>query len=388
MPSVDDAAGRKAAAPTGGYKDHFWIPRFWDGMAGSAWFPLLLRNRFRVDPRRIGMAVLISCLTPLNAVLWLLQTIFFGRKIAHTRIAADPIFVIGHWRSGTTLLHELLVLDPRFTYPNTYDCFAPNHFLASGWFLRPALSMLLPKQRPMDNMAAGWDCPQEDEFALCNMGIPTPYLTIAFSNRPPQYQEYFDLERVSPEQLARWKRGLLWFLTCLTLRTPKQIVLKSPPHTFRIKVLLEMFPRARFIHIVRNPYVIFPSTVNLWKRLYRNEGFQVPNFEGLEERVFQTFERMYEVFERQKHLIPPGQFCEVRYEDLVADPAGQMRAIYDRLGLGEFEAVRPAIEAYFVQKADYQTNRYQLSPELRAEVARRWAPYLRRYGYAEEGSRC
>jgi hypothetical protein len=65
-----------------------------------------------------------------------------------------------------------------------------------------------------------------------------------------------------------------------------------------------------------------------------------------------------------------------------------MRAIYDRLGLGEFEAVRPAIEAYFVQKADYQTNRYQLSPELRAEVARRWAPYLRRYGYAEEGSRC
>ncbi len=385
---VDGPAGRKAAAPTGGYKDRFWIPRFWDGMAGTAWFPLLLRNRFQVAPRRIVMAVLITSLTPLNAVLWPLQKLLFGRKIARTRIAADPMFVIGHWRSGTTLLHELLVLDPRFTYPNTYDCFAPNHFLASGCFLRPALSGLLPKQRPMDNMAAGWDCPQEDEFALCNMGIPTPYLTIAFSNRPPQYQEYFDLERVSPRQLARWKSGLLWFLTCITLRTPKRIVLKSPPHTFRVKVLLEMFPRARFIHIVRNPYVIFPSTVNLWKRLYRNEGFQVPKFEGLEERVLATFEQMYEVFERQKQLIPPGQLCEVRYEDLVADPTGQMRAIYDRLGLGEFEAVRPAIEAYFAEKADYQTNRYQLSPELRREVTRRWAPYLRRYGYAEEGSQC
>ena len=40
-----------------------------------------------------------------------------------------PVFVIGHWRAGTTLLHELLVRDPRHTYPNTYDCFGPNHFL-------------------------------------------------------------------------------------------------------------------------------------------------------------------------------------------------------------------------------------------------------------------
>ena len=102
-------------------------------------------------------------------------------------------------------------------------------------------------------MASGWDRPQEDEFALCNMGVPSPYLTISFPNRPPQCDEYLDLAGLSPRRRERWKRGLMWFLKCVTLRQPKRIVLKSPQHTCRVKTLLEMFPRARFVHIVRNP---------------------------------------------------------------------------------------------------------------------------------------
>ncbi|MGD0899293.1 MAG: sulfotransferase [Thermoguttaceae bacterium] len=378
----------KAAPPPaeqlGGYTDHWWYPRFWYGMTLPGFLRLLVRNRFQVTPRRWGMALGIATAGPTNWLLWLLQEFLLGRRIAATRFPDDPIFVVGHWRSGTTLLHELLVLDPRFTYPNTYDCFAPNHFLVSAWFFRPLLKLILPKQRPMDNMAAGWDCPQEDEFALCNMGLPSPYLTIPFSNRPPQNQEYFSLDRVSPRGLERWKRGLLWFLKCLTVRSPRQIVVKSPPHMFRIRTLLEMFPNARFVHIYRNPYVIFPSTVNLWKRLYRNEGLQMPRFEHLREHVFETFERMYEVFERDRPLIPPGRFCEVRYEDLVADPIGEMKKVYEGLRLGDFEPVRPALAAYFAEKADYKTNRYQLAPEVRSEIAHRWAGFFQRYGYAAE----
>jgi hypothetical protein len=378
------AAKSKPAEQLGGYADRWWYPRFWYGMISWGYLRLLVRNRFQIAPRRLAMALGICLTSLLNTSLWLVQQVRWGRRIAKTQFPDDPIFVIGHWRSGTTLLHELLVLDPRFTYPNTFDCFAPNHFLVSAWLLRRLLSVLLPKKRPMDNMAAGWDCPQEDEFALCNMGLPSPYLTIPFSNRPPQNQEYFELQPLSPAAKARWQRGLVWFLKCLTVRQAKQIVVKSPPHMFRIRTLLEMFPKARFVHIIRNPYVIFPSTVNLWKRLYRNEGLQVPRYEGLEEHVFHTFERMYEVFERDRGLIPPGQFCEVRYEELVADPVGQVRAVYSRLGLGDFEQVRPAVEAYFAEKADYKTNRFQLAPETRAEVARRWAAFFKRYGYAVE----
>ncbi len=368
----------------GGYIDKPWFLRIWDGMIATGWFPLLLRNRFDMSPRRWAMALLVALISLVNYGLWLLQTLFWGRRIARTQLQGDPIFVIGHWRSGTTLLHELLVLDERHTCSNYYDCFCPNHFLLTAGVFRPLLRGLLPKQRPMDNMAAAWDSPQEDEFALCNMGLRSPYLTIAFPNRPPQNQEFFELADVSPRERTRWQRGLTWFLKCLTVRTPRRIVLKSPPHTFRIKVLLEMFPKARFVHIIRNPYVIFPSTINLWKRLYRNDGLQVPTYEGLDEHVFTTFARMYEVFERDRGLIPAGQFCEVRYEDLVARPIEQIERVYDELKLGGFEAVRPAMEAYFAQKADYKTNRYQLPPELAAEINRRWASFFQRYGYSQD----
>jgi hypothetical protein len=351
----------------------------------SAWFPLLARHRFAIDWPRLPMACLMSVLSLMNSLLALLQTVFLGRKIARTEITEDPIFIVGHWRSGTTLLHELLVLDARHTFPTTYQCFTPNHFLVSDRVFPPLLRSLLPEKRPTDNMPAGWERPQEDEFALCNMGVRSPYLMIAFPNLPPQDTEYLDMEHVPPEGLRRWKERFLWFLRCITVRSPKRIVLKSPPHTCRIKVLLEMFPRARFVHIVRHPYAVFPSTVKLWRRLSTDQGLQVPTGEGLEEHVYQTMVRMYDAFERQRPLIPAGHFCEVRYEDLVQDPIGQVRRVYEELGLGGFDHALPALEHYMAGQAGYRTNRFNLPPETRAEIVRRWQFFFDRYGYPTEG---
>jgi hypothetical protein len=91
------------------------------------------------------------------------------------------IFIIGHWRTGTTLLHELLTLDEGFTAPSTIECFAPALCLALGWLLR-RLKFFLPANRPMDNMLLGWDQPQEDEFALMNLGLGSPYEAMIFPN--------------------------------------------------------------------------------------------------------------------------------------------------------------------------------------------------------------
>jgi hypothetical protein len=103
----------------------------------------------------------------------------------------------------------------------------------------------------------------------------------------------------------------------------------------------------------------------------------------LEEHVFETLVRMYESFERDRALIPPGHLCEVRYEDLVADPIGQMRRIYDELGLGGFDEVRPELEKHMQGKAGYKRNRYEISPELREEISRRWSRYIQKYGYGK-----
>ena len=375
------AKQKKPAEQTSGAKDRFWIPRFWDGMNISGWFSLLARNRFAISPRCLAMAVIIAVLSVMNSALWALQQLFFGAKIKRTTIDHAPIFIIGHWRSGTTMLHELLVLDPQHTYADTFDCFAPNHFLISSWWLKRCVGFLLPSRRPMDNMSTGWDRPQEDEFALCNMGLRSPYLSIIFPNRPPQDQEYLDFEGVSPEDTARWKQGILWFLKCITLRRPKRIVLKSPAHTSRIRVLLELFPDARFIHIVRDPYVIFPSTMNLWRRLRQDQGLQVDRQEGLEDYVFDSFERMYRAFHRDRELIDPWRFHEVRYEELVKDPVGQMSKAYNALQLDGFDELRPVLEQYTERYKDYKTNRYEITPEVREQITQRWGFYVKRYGY-------
>jgi omega-hydroxy-beta-dihydromenaquinone-9 sulfotransferase len=374
--------GGSASEAATGYPDRPWIPRIWTGMSFSGWVSVLAGNVFRIHPKRLAMALLILLFGMLNSALGAMQRVFFGRRIARTEIRQHPIIIVGHWRSGTTLLHELLALDPRHTAPSTYACFAPNHFLLTRRIIPPILSLLMPARRPADNMAAGWDHPQEDEFALCNMGVPSPYLTMAFPNQPPQHAEYLSLQGVPTEEVERWKRALRWFLQCVTLECGKRIVLKSPPHTGRIKILLEMFPDARFVHIVRDPYVVFASTMHLWQRLYRDQGLQKPRFDGLEEYIFRTFEQMYDAFERDRALLSPARFCQVRYEDLVADMPSQMRRIYDTLELGECESALPAIREYADAHRDYVRNRFELPPETRERISRRWADWIRTYGYA------
>jgi hypothetical protein len=274
-----------------------------------------------------------------------------------------------------------LILDPRHGYPTTYECLEPNHFLLTENLVTRWLAFLTPTYRPMDNMRAGFDRPQEEEFAFCMMGERTPYLTIAFPNRPPQCEEYLDLEGVPPSRLRGWQRSLMQFLKKITYKTGKRLVLKSPPHTARLKVLGPMFPGAAFIHIVRNPYVVYPSTVKLWKTLYKKHGLQTPTFAGLEEHVLATFTRLYQRLEEGKRIIAPGQFYELRYEDLVRDPESEVRKIYEHFGWGGWSDVAPRLREYLAGVQGYETNKYQLTPPERAEIERRWGDVIRRYGY-------
>jgi hypothetical protein len=362
-----------------------WHPHLWQGCDFFAWMRLLVRNRFAVEWPYIWIAVIITFVSLFHTIFRLLQDYWYGDRIGRTPIREAPIFIIGHWRTGTTLLHEYLILDERHTYPTTYECLEPNHFLLTERFFTRWGRFLTPSHRPMDNMPAGWDRPQEDEFALCMMGQPSPYLTIAFPNHPPHYPEYLDLEGLSPRALASWKNSFRRFLQALTYKNPKRLILKSPPHSCRIKVLLELFPDARFVHIVRDPYVVFPSTVKTWNVLYQRHSFQRPPFAGLEEYVFSSFLRLYQKLEEGKRLIDPSHFYEIRYEDLVRDPLGEMEKLYDHLGLGGFEEFLPRLKEYLADQADYETNHYELTPGQRAEIGRRWGRVINKYGYSEAG---
>jgi hypothetical protein len=360
----------------------WYAPRIWHGMCFGEWAKLLARYGFRVSPSRLGLAATITMQSVSNSVLAGIQRTLYSRRVTETSLVAPPLFLVGHWRSGTTYLHELLACDERFATPTTYQCFAAPHFLASEKWAPKLLWFVLPSRRPMDNVRFAWSAPQEDEFALCSLGIPSPYLKIAFPNEEESYLDFLDLERLSPQQFREWQDCLRHFLKCVTLSTGKRIALKSPTHTSRIGFLAREYPGAKFLHIARHPVTVFLSTVNLWRVLIETNGLQVPRDTDYKEFVLSTLERMYAAYNRQRETLAPGQLVEIRYEDLVQDPVGVLRGAYERLDLGDFSTVEPALRAATRSSSSYRTNEYQLDESIRAEIMSRWAGYAARFGYS------
>lgn len=372
-------------AKTAKLNDYPWYsPRIWHGMRTRAWLGLLWRNGFRIHPFRWPMACAITFFTLLNSFLYRIQRWRFGKQIDEHQLARPPVFIVGHWRSGTTLLHELMHGDEQFASPSSYECFAPNHFLVSSGFLPSLIWFFMPAKRPMDNMAFGLDRPQEDEFAIAAMGAPSPYLRMAFPNDPPPHDNLLDMRNVPPDVLESFNASLKTFMSALTIARPLQLLLKSPPHTGRIEELSKLFPGAKFVHIVRSPYAVFPSTKRLWRALDNAQGLQIPRHENIDDYIFETFNNIYSSFEEQRSRMPEASLCDVKYEDLVANPMVELERIYAELKLEGFEAARPNFQAYLDAQSDYQPNRHQMDPELKAEIKSRWGEFITRYGYEDE----
>ncbi|MGL6075410.1 MAG: sulfotransferase family protein [Fimbriiglobus sp.] len=362
-----------------------WAPRLWEGLDYFAFWKLMVQNRFAVEPKYAYIAGIMSCVTFGNTVLRWFQSARYQRQIDEVKLTADPTFVLGHWRTGTTLLHELLHLDERFSTPTTHDCFNPCHCLLSDDLFKKHLRFLLPEKRPMDNMPSGWERPQEEEFALALLGQPSTYTDIAFPNRPPLSPGALDLSGLTDAERRRWQRTLLGFVKTLAVRDPRPLLLKSPPHTARIPELLSIFPKARFVHIRRNPYTLFASTMKLWLALAQSHGLQTPKGgAALEAKVFREFRVMMTRYLATKSQIPPGQLVEIRYEDLIPDIVSGVKSIYDGWNWDGFERVRPRLEEYVARNKDYQTNRFEIPASLRAKITHEWGDLIQSLGYPLE----
>lgn len=358
------------------------VMQIWGGYPLLSYLRLLARNAFRIDRgyRVVALANAVGC--GITSVLAFLHKQRYAARIAATPLTAPPLFVLGHWRSGTTFLHDLLALDPRHIYPNTYECFMPCHFLISEAYIKRRFPMQ-SQHRSMDEVEWSWDTPQEDEWALALLGQPSPYLTIAFPNLPPACPEYLDLEGLPEQRRTAWKRTLQRFLQALTFKRPGRLVLKSPTHTARIKVLLEAFPDARFVHIVRNPYHVIPSTFKTFNLVYGSMGLQRGPYVRLEDMVYSTYRRMMARLEEGKSLVPPGRFHELKYEDLARDPIGQVQATYAALDLGDFAVMRPHLESYVAKLKNYHTGEHALPEATQRRIGEECREVIERYGYQQ-----
>lgn len=350
------------------------------GMDLGAWLRLLRHHHFDIDPPYWPRALFITQMS--------LLTSRFRRREARILpkvqdlAVQPPIIILGHWRSGTTYLHNLLAVDPQFAYPNLFQTLNPHTFLSSEK-LFTLFRGFSPRTRIVDNVRFGFAEPQEDEFALCNATFLSPYMIWAFPRWEKYYDRYLTFQEVSPQELDEWKAALRLFLQKLTWKYERPVLLKSPPHTARIRLLLELFPEARFIHIHRDPYTVFQSTRHLFEFMVRATRLQRSNDRDLDTRILQRYNAMYDAFFAEYTLIPEGQFVEIRFEALEQDPLGQVEQIYAALGLSGFQAARPALQAYVAATANYRKNRYPALPTpLQRQIGQTWQRSFDVWGYA------
>ena len=294
-----------------------------------------------------------------------------------------PLFILGHWRSGTTHLYNIMSKADDAAYVSPFATALPHDFLILGSLLRPLLARKLPRHRYIDRVSVTPDAPQEDEIALANL---TP---VSFSHAlyfPRHFDTIFHstifFDGLSAEERAEWEAVLRRFYRKLAIAQPgKRLIIKNPVYTARPAHLRRLFPQARFVHIHRDPYRVFVSMRNFYQQLLRQFALQPYDHLDIDEIILTTYAEMMDRFESETKDWPADRLIAVSFAQLERAPLETMAEIYARLGLDGFDRNRERFARYLESVAGYRKNRYRPIPaDVRRKVEERWGRFLARYG--------
>ncbi len=332
-------------------------------------------------PRLLTIALLSAARRP---VAWL-ESAKFAREIRQQAIEPDPIFVIGHWRSGTTYLQNLLSSDTRFARVTLLQAAMPHEFLVFPDRLIARMRAMLPKTRLMDNMAVSADAPWEEEMALVSSSRLSFYHVSFFPRAIEKiFRDAILFDNGDEDLIREWERNYLYFLKKVQLVQPGQrLLLKNPANTARITILKRLFPRAKFIHIHRDPYKVFASTVHLYVKAQEAWGLHRVDRHRVVRHVLESYPALMNAYFSQRKLLRDDELVDVAFRDLQQDPMRTLAAIYSGLNLEGFASAAPAFARHVESQRSYRKNELTLSPWERTQVRRRWAQAFDALGYAD-----
>lgn len=353
------------------------------GITSRHWLELLRENNFQIAPQYAGRVAFLTLVSLYNSGAARKEQKLFGKTFKQTQIER-PLFIIGHWRSGTTLLHDLLARDQQFTYPTIFQTSNPHTFLHREERIYQRETNHQTVKRPMDNMEFTANSPGEDEFAVSAASLRSPLVGWSFPKNEAFYDRFLTFYEATPQELKRWKAAFVTFLQKVSWKNQRPLILKSPGHTARIRILLDLFPDARFIHIRRNPFDVFRSTQGLYQKgIPRGYLQEAPGPEQINAGIIRRYAETYQAFFEQSKLVPEGQITEICFENLEKDMLNQVKQIYAALAIPGFEAARPALERYIASLQGYKKNRHAALPEvLRKQIIAAWEPCFEAWNYS------
>ena len=353
-------------------------------LVGADWktFKAITGGR-EVDPAYKGKYRLTKMICGILSPLGWFQDRRYAKYLANAPKTEDPVFILGHWRSGTTFVHNVLSKDKQFGYNTTFQTVFPHLMMWGQPFFKSTMSFLMPDKRPTDNMELAVDLPQEEEFALANM---MPYTYYNFWFLPKYQQEYADkyllFNDITSEELGVFEQTFKKLINISLWNTKgKRFLSKNPPHTGRVKELVKMFPNAKFIYLMRNPYTVLESTRSFFTNTIKPLKLQDVSNEEIEENILSIYAKLYHQYEEEKSLIPEGNLLEIKFEDFEADAMGMTQQIYEKLNLGGYDKAKDAFQAYVGEKKGYKKNKYKYDERTIKLVEDNWSFALEKWGY-------
>ena len=305
------------------------------------------------------------------------------KRIRNFRLIKPPVFIIGFWRSGTTLLHNLLCQDPEAAYTTTFQTVFPNLVLSQSWWLKPLTNYFLPAQRPYDNVGMDMDFPQEEDFGMMNIQPVTIYKFLLF---PADFDRIIDEElftgNLSPEKLARWKDAYHSMIAKSVFNTGgSRYIGKNPCHLSRIILLKEMLPEAKFIFIHRHPYRVIESLYHFILSVFPGVQLQDVPSDFSREKVVILYEKFMKTYLRDRDMIPSSNLFEVKMDDFLADVTGHLKKIYEKFELGDFGRIEARVEKFLDENPCPEHNSNEPAPETIRLVDRYASGIMKELGY-------
>ena len=331
-------------------------------LAGATW--PILRKVFRgnkVDPKyRVKIGITYVFLTIGSAFRWF-DHLWFKRKVRTYVFKEPPLFILGHWRSGTTYLHTLMTQDPMAAYTTTYQCVFPEN-MKSKWLFKTFMQVFMPRERPGDHLEISASWPQEDEYALSNL---TPHSFYHFFYFPSSYRslyrKYVRFESLSQKELRNWKKTYRNLLVKALINTGgSRIILKNPVNTGRMLIVSELFPEAKFIHLIRNPVTVYLSTRKFFTQLLPTLQLEPFKEEDISEMILDIYRNLLQDYLEDKKQVDPGRLIEIKFEELIERPLQNLENIYNNFDLPGFRELKPVFEDYLGSIKGHQVDTYSM----------------------------
>ncbi|MEM8953668.1 MAG: sulfotransferase [Verrucomicrobiota bacterium] len=304
------------------------------------------------------------------------QSLKYDRKVLSANIEQGPIFIVGHWRSGTTHLHNIMSEDPQFGWVSFIQTVMPWDMILEEKMplARRMIDKELPEKRGTDNVALSIDSPQEEEWAIGNLNELSFFNCYYF---PRNYEYHFRrgvlLENTSAKERKGQEKAYERLVKTLHyVHKGKPLLFKNPSATARLPMLKKLFPNARFVNIVRNPYAVYASSLARYPRLMSAFSWQKFTDINFEDHTFLAYETLMKKYLADRDQIPSEDLIETSYEKLVENPLQEINRIYSAFDLPLSETSQEKIQAYLDTLKAYKKNVHQLTQRQVDRIQSKW----------------